>query len=88
MRARRSSLVIGGAGFGNGVSEVIDAGTLFPPGLRTCAAATAPIIDVCTNVRRDISMQGSVGDDSVIEDGVDLASDPHPGLTAPFTVAA
>jgi hypothetical protein len=62
MRARRSSSVIGGAGFGKGLSARIDSGIAFTTELsapRLCAVAElerstavpAAIADACTNVR-------------------------------------
>ena len=45
IRARRSSSVIGGAGFGSGFMDEIDAGTLLPPWPRDCARTAAPIIE-------------------------------------------
>jgi hypothetical protein len=57
IRARRSSAVIGGAGFGRGFKPVIDAGTAVPCGRpRPCVAPTTPAIDVCTNARLEMSI--------------------------------
>ena len=53
--------LIGGAGLGSGFRDVIDAGTLFPPGMpRVCVMTAAPMTEVWTNVRRETCMVTTV----------------------------